>query len=117
MNKDVIKTLVKARKLVEKGWTKNHYAKGANGRAVEWKSPDACQFCAVGALAKSCGGMGIAEDSDAATYLDRAMTDNGILLLHVPSANDARSTTQLHVLMAYDFAILMAKDDMKAASK
>ncbi len=44
--------LVAARKLIEKeeNWTTEHYARNADGVVVFATAPDACKFCALGAV-------------------------------------------------------------------
>lgn len=42
--------LVKARKLIEKGWCKNVDARNAKGESVSTKSSKAVQWCILGAL-------------------------------------------------------------------
>lgn len=41
-----------AKKLIEDGWTKGTSARDKYGKEVEYFSPNACQFCAVGAYAR-----------------------------------------------------------------
>lgn len=47
-----------ARALIEKGWAKQTLARRANGREVDFASPDACRFCADGALMRSLVDLG-----------------------------------------------------------
>lgn len=89
-------------------WCKGGFAKDISGHKVEIRSRAACQFCSVGALlyhTKS------GDPSDAFAYLAN------VIGLYVSPENDDPSTTHLHVMMAYDFAILMAQDDLEAAEK
>lgn len=47
---DNLAALRGARALIEKGWARGTYATNADGRPVGINDPDACNFCAVGAL-------------------------------------------------------------------
>jgi TolB-like protein len=49
-NERIVSDLTEARKLLEKGWTQNAYARNANGVAVDEENPNACSFCVRGAL-------------------------------------------------------------------
>ena len=42
--------LQEAHSYIEKGWTQKAYARDAGGKPVDAKDPDACSWCAVGAL-------------------------------------------------------------------
>jgi hypothetical protein len=104
--KEVIKVLTAARKLLEPegALTKGCFARTANDHQVDYNAEGACKYCSMGAILASGGGTLRAE-----AYLAQAMgTDN------IVKVNDCISTKQAHVLMSFDLAILMAKDDMKA---
>lgn len=47
MNKE---KLIAARALIERGWCQGTYARNKNGYSVEFDSPQATQFCIMGAL-------------------------------------------------------------------
>lgn len=107
MNKETVKLLKKARKVLEPegSWTKKVLARNAVNREVNVDNNDACKFCMIGALTKA---NTYAYDGTllrAEKALQFAVAEH-----YVANVNDRRSTTHLHVLMAYDFAILYAKD-------
>jgi hypothetical protein len=80
-----IDVLKKARDILEPegAWTKGEYARGVNHERVSIKNKDAVCFCASGAIYRAT----------------------------IAIFNDDPETTQLHVLMAFDFAILAAMDE------
>ena len=45
-----ITVLRKAKRLIEKGWTKRAWARNSHGRAVDAHSRSAVRFCALGAI-------------------------------------------------------------------
>lgn len=45
--------LIRARKLIKKGWTQKVMARNKYGHTVSLENPNACRFCALGALAKA----------------------------------------------------------------
>ena len=108
-----VKQLTKARSYIDKegGFTKNTMARAVNGNPIENYAYATC-FCTLGAIdnATNKSKKGV-WNQPATEYMSVIMTDN------IPKANDSRSTKQEHVLMAFDFAILMAQDDLKAAQK
>jgi hypothetical protein len=99
-----IESLVAARNILEHEgkWTKHLAARDEYGYEVGSWSPAAVCFCAYGALSSVTSIEYIAEP----TRLLSSMMDGSI-----PISNDKKTTTHLHVLMAYDFAILAAMDE------
>jgi hypothetical protein len=49
-SKQILEVLVEAKKLLEAGWTKEVYARGPDGVNASFMDPDACSFCAIGAV-------------------------------------------------------------------
>lgn len=47
--------LTRARKLIEKGWTRKALARNKYRHEVQVDSPSACKFCAIGAVARVTG--------------------------------------------------------------
>lgn len=88
--------LVKARALVEKGWTKDAYARDSSGDRVPYYDFTACQWCMVGAV-------------DAADDIRLRFSAKDILRRviggQISAFNDAPSTTHADVLAAFDRAI------------
>lgn len=91
--------LIKARALVEKGWTKGAGARRANGASVYPDDNEACRWCILGAV-------------NAAEYHDRELRLRAITKLKaaIPKAgiadfNDDPATTHADVLAAFDRAI------------
>jgi hypothetical protein len=85
----VAEKLVKARKLVERGWTQGSYHTQCGRHS---------RYCAEGALAMSNGLC------DAELFLRKAVGQFNIILW-----NDAPERTQAEVLAAFDKAIELAK--------
>ena len=117
--KDTITTLKAAQKLIgtHEKWCKGSFARDIIGDKIGYNSPDACQWCSLGAIRKSA----IGQIFHIEEYLENAMYNKRIDQFYgtdfIVKGNDSRTTEHLHVMMAYDFAILMAQDDLKAAMK
>ena len=47
--------LTEARTLIEKGWTQGKYARDADGNPISEKDPNACEWCALGAVYAAAG--------------------------------------------------------------
>jgi len=99
--------LIAARTLLEtKGWTQDAMARDISGIAVSCHDPRATCFCALGATGKVLG------PNRYITILyghEQYMYD---VFDGIPSStNDAEDTHMLDVLIAFDFAILMAQDN------
>jgi hypothetical protein len=111
VTKEAVEVLKNARSLIEpRGkWIQGSFAKTREGVDVGSYHHSACRFCALGALRRSTKQIEYMQQ-DAQTFLSYAMAS---AFDNIPSANDHSSTKQLHVLMAYDFAILMAEDELK----
>jgi hypothetical protein len=97
-------TLVKARALIAKGWTKNTYARDQYGLMVEMRSPAACQFCITGAL-----GLSVPTD-DRDAYMNAYDALQNVRPLSsrftgLVGFNDHPSTSQQDVLAVFDKAI------------
>lgn len=109
-----LEILKAARKLLEPegSWTKGFFARSSANKPVEVESDLACKFCTLGAIKKVLAESG--EDEDGVAYyeaqeaLSEVFNDYNVFPL-----NDRRSTKHEHILMAYDFAILMEKDNQK----
>jgi hypothetical protein len=96
--------LTAARSLLEdKGWCKEFLAIDINGKEVSAHSPFACQFCAIGATAHVVG----PNRPIGKTYYNKLLIR---VFGDIAKNNDATSTKLEHILMAYDFTILMALD-------
>lgn len=106
MNKTIIKNLTAAQALISDkiNWTKGELARDAHSHRVSPTSARACKFCTVGSVIAITN-----EDIHASPMLDYLEDFMGYDL---PNAND--NSTHLQVMMAFDFAILAAKDGMKA---
>jgi hypothetical protein len=120
MNKkdQVVEVLNNARSLIEpRGkWIKGAEAKTHAGRIVGATDQKACKFCAIGALNAAGTYTDMHTMSAAQDFLDVAMVTD-ISWDDIEQVNDRSTTKQLHVLMAYDFAILMAEDDLRKKTK
>lgn len=94
--------LIAARDLVAKGWTQGVYARDANDRYTPYGGPNACKFCASGAVAHVTD-IFLQSFEDALTLLKRAIDGKAV----VPW-NDASERTQAEVVAAFDRAIELA---------
>lgn len=100
----VTQKLIDARDILEtKGWTQGAIARDADGNSCFTASSDVVCFCGLGALLKACGSESV--DFSAMWYLTTTLGPD------IPFNNDEPETTILHVMMAYDFAILMSMDE------
>ena len=94
------KVLVKARSLIEKGWTQKALARDAHGEKVHPKDPNACEWCATGALRAVL--VNISDYSDLLT----SQAPSDIILF-----NDNTNTTKEDILAVFDKAIERCDDD------
>ena len=101
--------LTEAQSLVKKGWTQGANARNAEGNRVYTDDPNACQFCAGGAL--------IAVSPTTALYRSAARVLRVVIETqfwndkNVPEFNDASETTQSDVISAFDEAIKRCEND------
>lgn len=93
--------LREGRERVARGWTQGAYARDAAGRSVYAWTPEACAWCALGAM-RGVGRSG-AEYDEARATLERLTPARS-----VSSFNDAPTTTQADVLALFDRAIATA---------
>lgn len=91
--------LIKAKQLVEKGWTRNVLARNAAGEPVFSNSPEACAFCVAGAIEHAQG-----DDPDAGMEAFAVMHDS-LGNVSITDFNDAATTTHADILAAFDRAI------------
>jgi hypothetical protein len=120
VTKEAVQILKDARSILEKpnAWGRGYYAKDNKGNDVEATDKRACRFCALGAIAKAQGKDYPFSDNvvvNAMNWLKLSMTDHPLCM--ISDQNDNLATKQKHVLMAYDFAILMAQDELKKRVK
>lgn len=95
------------RLLVEKGWTRNEFARDAEGCPSSYRGPDAVCFCARGAILRA-GDVPDCEDyAPGERFLERALP-NGPYYGSIVSFNDSPFTTKEDVLALYDRAIALA---------
>ena len=106
--------LVKARALIERGWTQNTAARNADGDHVAATSRHACRWCATGALYVVYESIPEwREDPKPAEARDlvRAAIPNRNDYETIVGFNDADNTTQADVLAVFDKAIERCNDD------
>lgn len=88
------------------GWTKGAYARDAEEREVRLEQPEACAFCAIGALMAAASGLCTPTFDAAYIKLAHSMCamyrDRGACISEV---NDHKKTTKADILKAYDRAI------------
>lgn len=96
--------LIAARELIEdpERWTQEESARDADGKGVPIGSPEACQWCAMGALSK------IAPDGLMLSRTRVALL-RGTGTYSVSMFNDAPGRTHAEVLAAFDKAIAECK--------
>ncbi len=90
----VLQALRKARALIAKGWTQGTFAKDRDGISVDVNDPDACRFCAAGAVLRVCG---------SGSLFDKVLS--GALGGLFPRFNDLPTTKKSDVLRVFDEAI------------
>ena len=90
--------LVKARGLIVKGWCQGVEARDKNGNEVHVNSPEACSWCAVGAIK--------AAASDYGEYINSLLKVKGVALcITIPSWNDQDNQTKAEILSVFDDTI------------
>ena len=106
-----IKVVEDARDILEnpKFWCKGSYAKTRSNYPVGHTDGRAVKFCSIGAIQRAVGDTGLQAYSDAFHILK----DGGDIV----EFNDNSRTRHKHIVMAFDFTILAAKDDLKAMKK
>lgn len=108
-----VKALKEAQNLISthQRWTKGELARDNKGVSVGAgsKSKYACRYCSIGAL------YNVTSRSTHSFF--QSMNYLRYTMDGVAKTNDDPETKHKHVMMAFDFAILMAEDDLKAAKK
>lgn len=90
-------------------WAKGYYAFDRKGQQVSTKSPDACQFCMVGASKK------VGAESDWRRYVRLALKEKGVpniphtSAISVTQFNDSKNTTLEDVIEVLTIAERLAK--------
>ena len=113
MDVEIRETLLRARGLIEQGWTKGAMARNVDGESVSSYSPDACQWCLLGAI-DACSDIDIYVKADCNELLRNAINELGYssTLLHTrhpADFNDAANTTADMVIAVLDKAIEIAE--------
>jgi hypothetical protein len=107
---NTVEILEKARELIsdESRWTKGEFAINAKGEFVDIMSPEACKFCADGALMRVATGEGGLRDKNYGRAFKKlcAVTPSGFG--SIISFND--KATHVQVLEVFDRAIAAARD-------
>ena len=103
----VIDALVRARGLVERGWCQGWFARDADGYEVAAVSPQACRFCALGAIRHATNVF--VEGDNCIRLVLRAGGNEALGDLF--TWNDAPERTQADVLALYDRAIALAREE------
>ena len=94
--------LIKARSLIEKGWTKGCFARDAKGDHVDPTESSACKWCTTGAIWRVVGYDGRVKYQEACSVLDDLVCSD---FNNVTQFNDYPETTQAGVLNLFDKAI------------
>jgi hypothetical protein len=104
----VYANLTAAQELIRdpQNWTKNAYARFANGRETS-NLDDACKWCSIGAVLKVMGQTVAAEELVEFDYLGRAINDTKFG--GVPDFNDSHSHSE--VMWMFDKARELARAD------
>lgn len=109
MSNEVAEVLTKARSILQDmGWTKHSLARDDKNLMTAVDSVDAVCFCSLGAICRAIGGR----DIESPTPLERAVKIqlSKTMNADIVETNDDNDTRLIHVLMAFDFAILMAEE-------
>ena len=109
---EAIKVVEDAQDILEnpKAWCKGSYAKTRSNYHVDATDGEAVKFCSVGAIRRAAGDTGLQAYSDAFHILKGGEGN-------IVEFNDNSRTRHKHIVMAFDFAILAAKDDLKVMKK
>ena len=99
----LIEVLTEARSYIEKGWTQRSFARDEYGKPVDGRDPEACEWCAMGAIWKVVGYSGT-EAYQEARDLIYSLVDF-VDFNTVSQFNDHADTTQADVLALFDKAI------------
>lgn len=91
--------------LIAAGWCQNTFAIGPDGHTTTSVDPDACSYCALGAIQAAAQQDGYYV-GDAMDYLQRAVGKDASIAMW----NDNSSRTLEHVLQAFDQAIVFAQE-------
>ena len=92
--------LTDARRLIEKGWTQFHFACDVNGMDVDPTNPNACGWCAMGAI------WAVTGYDMTGTYMNTCRILNDLIDFNsIFQFNDYAETTQDDVIALYDKAI------------
>lgn len=104
--------------LVEKGWTKECYARGADGEYRLPTSPEATCFCVFGAVQAADGADESCDLSPEGWQARRVLTLAAVTrgYLHVPWFNDAQESVE-PILALFDDAIAMAEAEAACADR
>lgn len=112
---DVVDTLIKARELLldPTKWGKGYLARNVNGKGIENPiGPDACQWCALGAICFAARSRWYPED--AREYLIRALESKfDVTWIGVANYNDALDTKHEDIISLYDEAIVLALNEQE----
>ena len=101
--------LTQARQLVKNGWTQHVVARTVEGEPVLATSPDACYYCASGAVI-AVAPPGEIVDS-VLHVLNKVLAGNGYQQSDIISFNDAPTTTPEKMLGVFDKAIAAVSED------
>jgi len=94
----VVEVLEAARARVAKGWTQKVFARDSDGNEAKADGPNACRWCAEGAISFGPGAL------NALILLECAIGGPGVVRW-----NDTPGRTQAEVISAFDRAIILAK--------
>jgi len=110
-----IQVLARATELLSKkttaedgtGWTRHVFARDAAGWTVQLESPEACQFCSLGAIGRAAFELKAETEVavDAEMRLDRMLHGADIV-----NINDSPSTTYSQIILAFKLAQTEAGD-------
>lgn len=108
LNKET-EILTKAKELIEKGWTKEYYARDKHENKVDTLDASACYFCSFGAYYRVCHDLGFGISGVAHNYFDIAIKEIKGESMSIVDFNDSRFTTKEDVLKMYDRVIELSK--------
>lgn len=98
----IVESLQEARKLIERGWCQNAFAKDKYGEPVAVRSKSACAWCAAGAIAYVC--QSSHRQNCFVLFSSATKSWKG-----VDAWNDMRRRTKKQILATFDKAIVLAR--------
>lgn len=114
--KTATQVLKDAKKIVTKGWCKNHYAVNKAGKGVYKYGRTVAKCCSEGAIFRAAGLNAGTELTQAIEMLESVIPKARLGFANIPAWNDHKSRTKAQVLKAFTKAIKAAEKAEKTAA-